>query len=266
MNFYKITENQNIIDVNTSEDITYVCYNERLKTFVACSRDYNPIGIVSSDGDSIYHISGADSMPNDVVLKVKGTDIDVYITEISEEDYEVFKKVLDEQKEVIDPDPYIPEPEPEPEKSDEEKAAEDEYRRSLQFVKDTKIAYMSRVCQSVIENGITVILTDGEAYHFALTKEDQINLMECKEELALGAEYVSYHADGGLCTYYSAEDMMRIISAGIYHKKYQITYFNSLKNYINSMDNMVDISEAFYGMAIPEEYQSEPLKDIWSQS
>lgn len=257
--FYKITHNQTIVDVNTDTMINYVRYNKYNQSLIICeSTHQDAVGIVSSDNSAIYHLVGYPEIPN-VVL---GEFIDVEIYEISEEDYNVFKKALDEQKEIIDPDPYIP---PEPEPTPEEREAEEEYRRSLQFVKDSKIQYMSYLCNQTIVNGIDVTLSDGNMYHFSLTENDQTNLMERQAQVMSGALQVSYHADGELCTYYSAEDMMKIIQSSIFHKDYQTTYFNSLKHYINSLETMEEVSAIEYGIEIPVEYRSQPLKDLLAQ-
>ena len=259
MVFYKITHNQDIIDVNTNESVNYVRYDRYHQSLKICGSDSSDIiGIVSSDNSAIYHLVGYPEIPDTVL----GEFIDVQMFEISEEDYTVFKKALEEEKEIIDPDPYIP---PEPEPTPEEQEREEEYRRSLQFVKDKKIEYMSYLCHQTIENGILITLSDGLEHRFSLTENDQANLMERQAQLMAGATQVSYHADGELCTYYSAEDMMAIIQASIFHKDYQTTYFNSLKHYINSMTDKNEVSAAEYGIEIPEQYQSQPLKDLLEQ-
>lgn len=256
MIFYKITHNQEIIDVNTSLDINYVRYDKYHQSLKICKNDdLNILGIVSSDNSTIYHLEDCPVIPDTVL----GEFIDVRITAISEEDYIVFKKAIDEQREIIDPDPYIP---PEPEPTPEDKEKEEEYKRSLQFVKDSKIEYMSYLCNQTIEKGITVTLSDGELHSFALTEHDQTNLMGRLTQLNAGALQVSYHPDDGICIYYSAEDMMKIIQTSMFHVDFQNTYFNSLKHYINSMNNLVDVSAVYYGIEIPEEYQSQPLKDL----
>lgn len=259
MMFYKITHNQDIIDVNTNESISYVRYDRYHQSLKICGSDSSDvIGIVSSDNSAIYHLVGYPEIPDTVL----GEFIDVQMFEISEEDYTVFKKALEEEKEIIDPDPYIP---PEPEPTPEEQEREEEYRRSLQFVKDKKIEYMSYLCHQTIENGILITLSDGLEHRFSLTENDQANLMERQAQLMAGATQVSYHADGELCTYYSAEDMTTIIQTNIFHKEYQTTYFNSLKHYINSMTDKNEVSAVEYGIEIPEQYQSQPLKDLLEQ-
>lgn len=254
MIFYKITHNQEIVDVNTNLNINYVKYDKYHQSLKICtSDDSNILGIVSSDNSVIYHLIDYPKIP-DVIL---GEFIDVRIKEISEEDYIVFKKALDEQKEIIDPEPYIP-PEPTP----EEKEKEEERKSSLQFVKDRKIEYMSYLCHQTIEEGILITLSDDLEHQFMLKDEDQRFLLGTLTKLSAGALQVSYHDHNGNCTYYSAEDMMKIIQGAFFHIEFHQTYFNSLRYYINSMDNLVDVSAVYYGIEIPEEYQSQPLKDL----
>lgn len=262
--FYKITHNQTIVDVNIDTMINYVRYNKYNQSLMICKpTDRDIIGIVSSDSSVIYHLEGCSEIPNTVL----GEFIDVQIVEISEEDYIIFKKTLDEQKEIIDPDPYIP---PEPEPTQEEIEAEEAYKKSLQFVKDSKIEYMDYLCHQTIVNGIDVVLSDGETHHFTLKEEDQINLFGKMKEIEMGATRVSYHANNSdnndnRCVYYNAEDIQTIFSTGFFHKEFHSTYFESLKYYINSMESLEVISAVYYGMEIPEEYQSEPLKDKYKQ-
>ena len=258
MTFYKMVIDQDIVDVNIDSEIQYVRYEPSCNSLLLCNPNGNAVGFIASDGSEIFKFEGASAIPEDFIETFRT----VTLVPIEEEDYNVFKTALEEQKAITDPDPYIP---PEPQKTPEEEAAEEEYRRSLQFVKDSKIQYMSYLCNQTIETGILITLSDGLEHHFALTKEDQINLMERQAQLMAGATQVAYHADNGQCTYYSAEDMTKIIQTSIFFKDYQVTYFNSLKYYINCMDDMATISAVEYGMEIPVEYQSQPLKDLLAQ-
>ena len=43
---------------------------------------------------------------------------------------------------------------------------------------------------------------------------------------------------------------------------YNTTYFNSLRDYINSVTTEKELSKIKYGIEIPEEYQSEVLKSL----
>lgn len=57
-------------------------------------------------------------------------------------------------------------------------------------------------------------------------------------------------------------DVNNIIKYATEFKMYHITYFNSLKAYIQSLDTREEIGKVNYGVDIPEEYQSNVLKSI----
>lgn len=48
--------------------------------------------------------------------------------------------------------------------------------------------------------------------------------------------------------------------------EFQVTYFNSLRDYIQSMTDLNSVCNVEYGMVIPEEYQSEVLKALYAQT
>ena len=58
--------------------------------------------------------------------------------------------------------------------------------------------------------------------------------------------------------------MQRIINAALAYVVYHVTYFRDLRIYIRSLDNIDDVKVITYGVAIPQEYQSEPLKEMLS--
>jgi hypothetical protein len=47
---------------------------------------------------------------------------------------------------------------------------------TLEFAKNYKIDEMKDMCNKAITNGVDVMLSDGQIYHFDLTIEDQLNL------------------------------------------------------------------------------------------
>lgn len=130
---------------------------------------------------------------------------------------------------------------------------------TVAFVKSAKIKEMKYACRSTIENGVDVVLSDGNNYHFSLTTQDQLNLTTLSTMVAAGETSIPYHADGELCKYYSVEDILTIISATKEHISYHTTYFNSLKSYIYSLESVSEIGDVVYGCNIPKEYQSEVL-------
>ena len=131
---------------------------------------------------------------------------------------------------------------------------------SLDFIRSSKIQEMSAACRSTIENGFDLELR-GQQLHFSLDTQDQLNLMSLGV-MAQTEELIPYHADGEECTFYTAKEINEIISAANEFKIYHTTYYNALKNYINALDNINDITAIYYGIEIPEEYKTEVLKSL----
>ena len=121
---------------------------------------------------------------------------------------------------------------------------------------------MSRSCFEVITNGIDVELSDGNTYHFSLTVEDQLNLITISSMISEGQSTLPYHADGEQCVFFSADDMLKVIETATNFKTYHTTYFNSLKTYILALETIDEIKSVYYGVDIPEEYQSPVWKEI----
>ena len=175
----------------------------------------------------------------------------VTITEITEEEYDTLKEAIDNNEEIeIDDDeeeePITPPPE------------DAEPDILVEFTRESKLKQMSNMCRTTIEAGFDLILR-GETHHFSLTTQDQLNLMSLNLT-AQTEELIPYHADGEEVTFYTAEEINQIIAAATAHKNYQLAYYNSLKTYINALDNMEDIAAVAYGTPIPDEYKSDVLR------
>lgn len=134
------------------------------------------------------------------------------------------------------------------------------YVPTLDEVKVQKKAEISEACENTIHSGIDVKI--GEEWeHFSLQTNDQINLFGKQYQLANGATSVEYHQDGHPCKYYSAEDMMKIITAAMEWVSYHTTYCNALNMWIAGAESKDEVNTIYYGADVPEEYQSEVLKD-----
>lgn len=125
---------------------------------------------------------------------------------------------------------------------------------------------MSSVCHNAITNGFDIELSDGKTHHFSMSIEDQIKIQTLATKARSGETMLPWHSDGELCVFYPAEDILRIYAQLEILQTYHTTYFNSLKYYIESMDTMEAVSQVWYGMDIPEEYQSEVLKYLLEQN
>ena len=141
-----------------------------------------------------------------------------------------------------------------------------QYVQPLDELKEQKISEMSTTCNTTITNGFDVTLSTGTE-HFSLKTEDQLNLFGKQAQISQDVSVISenkgyeYHQDGELCKYYSLDDMLLIINTAMAYKSYHTTYCNSLFRWIEQMNTKEEVNEVYYGIEIPEAYQSEVLKD-----
>lgn len=85
-------------------------------------------------------------------------------------------------------------------------------------------------------------------------------------QMAAGAERFEYHQDGFPCRYYTKEEMQLIVETALSFVTYHTTYCNALNIWIAFLDDVDAINAVTYGCEVPEDYQSEVLKDILAQS
>lgn len=140
------------------------------------------------------------------------------------------------------------------------------YLIPLSELKGKVIAYMSEMCNKTIIDGVDVVLSDGESHHFSLDITDQMNLSTLQTLIASGETQIPYHETGMPCKFYTPQDILLLCEASTAHVEYHTTYFNSLRDYINSLENGVDVYCVDYGMEIPVEYQSEVFKALLSNA
>lgn len=251
MNFYKIIKNNQVIDV--LEDPVWVCVNQKGIT-VRCDIA-DAAGVISSDSEIIWHIDGKPTLNRD------GCE-DVLVADITDEEAAELKVLLDIGANITETDngndvDWKEDPPAEGVIPNDE---------TLKEVKSRCLAKLSGQCQQTIYNGIDVQLSDGSMRHFALEIEDQLNLLTLSSLVASGESVIPYHASDELCTYYSAEDITRIIETATAFKTYHTTYYNSLKNWVMAMDSIAEIGSVSYGDEVPKEYCSDILINILSSA
>lgn len=120
--------------------------------------------------------------------------------------------------------------------------------------KISKIETMRSMCNFSIISGIDI----GDD-HYSLNTEDQLNIarLGVLSENPNNIIKLVYHADGKQCRIYSNEEM-----SYLYHKSsewinYHTTYFNLLKQYIESLTNVLDVLNVNYLMELPDEYMEQ---------
>ena len=145
-----------------------------------------------------------------------------------------------------------PEPAPEPEP----------YVPTLEEVREQKVIEINNAQQAIIAQGIDVTLTDGTTEHFTLTDHDQTSLMGLQAQVVQGVEQIPWHTSDQSehCKFYSNADMALITTAAMSCVTWHVTYFRDLRIYIRSLQTKEEVKSVVYGMDIPAEYRSEPLK------
>ena len=251
MKFYKLVQDNTIIGAINENN--FWCFNPITNMLYPTLNSYGE------------YVNYNNSLYRDYWMKAPITDKfeyeNILIEEITQNEYNVLVQAI-ENNEVIEEEVVEEETPPSLYSVPIE---EEDPDITLEFIRSSKINEMSHVCNQIIENGCDVVLTDGENHHFSLTIQDQLNLITLSSMAASGMEAIPYHADGELCCFYTPQDIQLIIAAATNHKTYHTTYFNALKTYINSLENINDISNIYYGVQLPEEYQSDVLKALLAQ-
>lgn len=246
MNYYKVVLDDKVIDV--LESPVWIRRNPRGRIVICGIGD--ALGVVSSNAETIWHIAGTDPL---------GEALDnVKVIDIEEQEAKELQTLLGLGGEVTDTDTGIQTEFPE-EPEEPEEVPKD---ATLAEVKRICAERLSAVCQQVIFDGVDVEMSDGSIKHFTLKVEDQLNLLSLATMAASGAQEIPYHAEGELCVFYSIEDINRIIAAATQFKTYHISYYNSLKNWIESMDDIAQIGSVAYGDPVPPKYCSVVLTEL----
>lgn len=120
---------------------------------------------------------------------------------------------------------------------------------SLTNAKTQKTNELSEACEQTIINGVQI----GDK-HYSMALTDQLNLESLKTTIMAGATAVPYHSDGENCSLHSSADFLRIYNVCAAHKISQTTYFNQLKQYIESLNDVNDINTVTYGQELTGEY------------
>ena len=212
---YKIVYDNIVIDL--LENIKYAKYLIKSKRTVITDKT-SANCIIGSNNKDRYHIKGV-PYPEGCNFKT------VSIIPIDNIEYEKLKNELSKKKETF-------------------------IEAGLRKLKNKKIEEMSEICHNIIINGTNIILSDNHTHHFELSIEDQVNLLEIKYLIDKGEKNFTYHETNCLVREYSLEDMQKIINELSNHKQKNLTYFNKLKNHINKLNNINEVTDIKYGIEI----------------
>lgn len=238
MKYYKIIDNNVVIGVINSNN--FIEFQPVTSCFLRSNEEHGEF--VSYNG-SLYR----DTWMKPIAWQTNY--IQVQLIEIDEETYNIFIAAIEHNEELPQEETEIPQ---------QDEIINPIDVASLEFIRASKINEMSLACRRAIENGFDLELHEGTR-HFSLTTQDQLNLMSLSA-LAQTQSLIPYHADGEECTFYTSEEINLIMQTATELKIYNTTYFNALKEYINALDTIEEISAVTYGVDIPEEYKSDVLK------
>ena len=239
MNYYKLITQQDIIGAITSND--FIMYSPSIDCYISATEK---TGEYANYQNKLYR----DSWMIPFQLSMPYTAVTIVQTSL--EEYQAIVEAL-QTEEVI----HIIEREDEQEIPIPIDPIEE---ISLDFIRSSKLKEMSYACRTTIEAGFDLDIHD-EKHHFSLTTQDQLNLMSLNA-MAQTQSLIPYHADGEQTTFYTSEEINEIVEAANSFKIYHTTYYNALKDYINSLETIEEISAITYGVEIPEEYKSNVLK------
>lgn len=119
-------------------------------------------------------------------------------------------------------------------------------KEKLQEQQEKVIKKAKEQCTKTIVNGI-----DFNEEHFSFEITDQLNIARLINQVQSGKEKVIYHADGKPCRFFSAEEITNLNEAMENFIEYHTTYFNSLKEYIKTLNLKSELNAVKYGMEIP---------------
>lgn len=142
-----------------------------------------------------------------------------------------------------------------------EKTPEETEVVTVEFVRKRKLKELSADCEKVISSGFDLVLSDGVSHHFSMSLQDQMNLIDLQRALDMNEDPI-YHADGELMQFYSAEDAQDILIGANKWKMYHIALYNSLKNWINSINDIEEIDAVKFDSEIPERYCTAVLQNL----
>lgn len=241
MKYYKIMIDKEIKGVVNSQNFFIENYGKLISST-------DSLGQFAEYEGKLYRDYWMQPIPNN-----RREYLDAIITEISMNDYFAYLQAKENNEAIIIDDDNEPEQEqPIISENIEEQDA------LLESIRDFKLNEMSRTCRATIEAGFDLELR-GEMHHFSLDTQDQLNLISLSE-MAKTQSQIPYHADGELCVFYTSEEINQIVSVANTFKIKHTTYYNALKNYINTLETIKEITAIEYGTPIPEEYQSEVLR------
>lgn len=196
--YYKAIKDKNIVDVMDGLDC--VKYSKVAGMALRCKEDENPGGIITSNGEKVYHVYGWPALP--------GYE-SVTLHEIQEEEYLLVKDLLegDYAEGLADPD--------QPEEQQETETPVD--KETLEWAKKTKVALSkSRLAKHLLDNPLQSKAHGGVMGTYSVTEEKQnlmlLNYSTYQIQKAAGVPTVlTWNQTGEECEVWTEEEFLQLI-------------------------------------------------------
>ena len=242
MKYFKIIFNDEFIGVGTSLNFRKI--QKKHGILLAC--DESEAQYIECNS-MLYRAEWMVTDPNQVignqfaqVIEINKDEYDALYNAV-ESGEEIEIEISQDEEETIEPDPVE--------------------EITIEYVKDQKIKEMTSMSNKAIIDGFDMELDDGSIHRFTLTKENRLSIYSLQSILLSGQASIPY-MDNDSCILLSTTEIQNLLTKANNHTIYNKLYLNSLKSYIKSLNDINAISKIEYGIEIPEEYQTDVLRQL----
>lgn len=215
------------------------------------------LGTVSKISDNVIKLTCSETLPKESVLLSGFNIINEHngnnMTDDYYHGYTTIYKNIDSKIVLLSNDGsvYVKEDDVDDSSSITEPA--EPYVETLEEAKVRKISELSNTCQDTIIAGVDVEI-DGITEHFSCRDEDQINIKELFDLSVQTNCGVYYHADGKSCKLYTVEQIISIYATASTNKMQHTTYFNQLRSYVETLEDIDSVNAVVYGQELTGTY------------
>lgn len=203
MKFFKIIKDKEFIGVGTTRDMRK--FQKKHNVLLVC--DESDAQYIQCD-EVLYHAPWMEAVDGDAMI--------ANVVRIEEDEYNCLVSAIESNEEIKFADESVVEFEPVVDEIEE---------LTVDYIRSAKVAELKRECNQVISEGFDMELGDGETRHFALSLDDQINL---------------------LTQAYFDEDMQPVVVKMNNFKIEHMVRLKELEEYVNSLTDIEEITAVSY--------------------
>ena len=203
MKFFKIIKDKEFIGVGTTRDMRR--FQKKHNVLLVCNE--NDAQYIQCN-EVLYHAPWMEAVDGDFIL--------ADVIRIEEDEYNCLVSAIESNEEIRFADETVVEFEP---------VVDEVEELTIDYIRSAKIAELKRECNQAITDGFDIELSDGEARHFTLSFDDQINL---------------------LTQVYFDENMQPVVVKMNNFKTKHMYRLKELEEYVNSLTDIEEIIAVSY--------------------